>query len=190
MYEYLSISPRPIVFYSQRAYFEMENEFRMLAKLIRLQCTLLSACVCAHQCMYVHAFVLIIRLHWPLRWHRSLWIINTEQIKILFKSLPRKLASREREAHALDHYRLLSPHHCFLFSPVSECFLHVYNSIPRLFVSAAMPFLHYGYYLTITKVYLTSTGDKYFWVWVKVPKLEAEELSIFSFLHEFLLDTN
>lgn len=119
-------------------------------------------CVCAHQCMYVHAFVLIIRLHWPLRWHHSLWIVNTEQIKILFKSLPRKLALREREARTLDHYCLLSPRRCFLFSPVSECSLHVYISTPRLFVSTPMPFLCNGYYLKIRKMYTTSTGDKYF----------------------------
>lgn len=53
--------------------------------------------------MYAHAFVLIIRLHWPLRWHHSLWIVNTEQIKIPSKNLPRKLVLREREASAFQH---------------------------------------------------------------------------------------
>lgn len=140
----------------------MENEFRMLAKLIRLQRTFLGACVCAHQCMYVHAFVLIIRLHWPLRWHHSLWIVNTERIKILFKSLPRKLASREREAHTLDHYCLLFPLPCFPFSPTSECFPQVCNTAPPLFSSTATAFLRNGDYLKVRKWYITSAGDKYF----------------------------
>lgn len=65
--------------------------------------------VCAHQCMYAHAFVLIIRLHWPLRWHHSLWIVNTEQIKIPSKNLPRKLVLREREASAFQHRCLFPP---------------------------------------------------------------------------------
>lgn len=117
----------------------MENEFRMLAKLIRLQCMFLSACVCAYQYMDVHEFVLIIRLHWPLRWHHSLWILNTQQIKILFKSLPRKLAPREREARTLDHYCLLFPQPCFLFSAMCECFLCVYNSISHFLSFNATP---------------------------------------------------
>lgn len=65
--------------------------------------------MCAHQCMYAHAFVLIIRLHWPLRWHHSLWIVNTKQIKILSKNLPRKLVLREREACTFQHHCLFPP---------------------------------------------------------------------------------
>ena len=136
--KYLSISPRPFVFFLQRAYFEMDIQFRLLAKLIRLQCTFLSACVCAHQCMYVHAFVLIIRLHWPLRWHHSLWIVNTEQIKILFKNLPRKFALRERDAHTLDHGGLLFYSTLFsILSGLSAC-VHLH---PTPLSSAATPFL-------------------------------------------------
>lgn len=59
--------------------------------------------------MYAHAFVLIIGLHWPLRWHHSLWIVNTKQIKILSKNLPRKLVLREREACAFQHHCLFPP---------------------------------------------------------------------------------
>lgn len=80
--------------------------------------------VCAHQHMYVHAFVLIIRLYWPLRWQRLFWIINTEQIKILFKSLPRKLAWRERR-HAHSTTSVFSPQPCFLFTSVSTTPAHV-----------------------------------------------------------------
>lgn len=193
IYKYWSIFPKPIVFYSQRAYFEMENEFRMLAKLIRLQRTFFSACVCAHQCMYVHAFVLIIRLHWPLRWHHSLWIVNTEQIKILFKSLPRKLASREREASTLNQYCLLFPQPCFLFSTMSECLLHVYNTIPLLFSSTATPLQRNGYYLKGRKRYIPSKGGKYFFLFFweidkRYPNWKQKNFRFFSFFHEFLLD--
>lgn len=80
--------------------------------------------VCAHQRMYVHAFVLIIRLYWPLRWQRLFWTINTEQIKILFKSLPRKLAWRERR-HAHSTTSVFSPQPCFLFTSVSTTPAHV-----------------------------------------------------------------
>lgn len=80
--------------------------------------------VYAHQRMYVHAFVLIIRLYWPLRWQRLFWIINTEQIKILFKSLPRKLAWRERR-HAHSTTSVFSPQPCFLFTSVSTTPAHV-----------------------------------------------------------------
>lgn len=155
----------------------------MLAKLIRLQCTFLGVCVCAHQCMYVHAFVLIIRLRWPLRWHHSLWIINTEQIKILFKSLPRKLALREREACTLDHYCLSFPQPCFQFCPTSECRLHdvCYHAVSALLSSAATappPDC-----MNFRKQCLLSTWDKF---WLLLSK--QKNSSFLSWLPELLLD--